>query len=747
MHIQLRKKYLEADPYLLSLGAFLTGWGLITIWRLLPEYGARQALWLSLSGGLFVLGLRLSPNLLLLRRYKYIWLTGGLFLTALTLLIGTNPMGGEQRLWLGFHGFFIQPSESLKLLLATYLAAYFADRIPFQLHPLALISPTAIVTGIALLLLIVQRDLGTASIFIFLYTCLLFLATGKKRILLISIITMVLAGVVAYFNFDVVRLRIDAWLNPWIDPSGRSYQVVQALMAIANGGILGRGPGMGNPGLVPVAISDFIFTAIAEENGLVGTLGLLILIATLIARGMVTTLQAPDRFRRILAAGLTAYLGAQSLLIIGGNLRMLPLTGVTLPFVSYGGSSLLTSILSLLLLIIISSHNEKPAPLLKLSPYLFFAALFGLGMVATALANGWWAVVRGPDLLTRTDNARRGIADRIVRRGSLLDRNNMNINYSAGQPGELTRFYDYPDLAPVVGYINPTYGQAGLEASLDRYLRGLQGNPASLIWVNHLIYGQPPPGLDVRLSLELSLQTFADSLLGETVGSVILMNAESGEILVMASHPTFDPATLDENAIELTSNPDTPLVNRATQGMYPPGDSKNVFLFAAGLSPNENTTEAETDLYTTLGFYTTPTLRVTTSKAVSPKDTLLLSPLQMVIAASVFSNNGVRPAPRLAIAVNTPTQGWVILPALSESSKILSSESVNQTTSQIMVNGEPFWEWIGQASHMDKDFTWYLGGTMPEWQGTPLTLVVLLENSDRAATKSIGRELLHQAIR
>jgi hypothetical protein len=243
---------------------------------------------------------------------------------------------------------------------------------------------------------------------------------------------------------------VDAWLNPWLDPSGRSYQIVQSLMAVANGGIGGRGPGMGSPSLVPISVSDFIFSAISEESGLVGTIGLFALLGFFLARGMGVALRASDSFRRLLAAGLTAYLGAQSLLIIGGNLRLLPLTGVTLPFVSYGGSSLLTSYLSLSSDLLISNQaEEEPAPLPHPQPYLVLSSILGLGLIAASLANGWWAVWRGPDLLARTDNPRRAISDRYVQRGSLLDRNAAPINLTQGQAGSYTRLYSYPDLAPI----------------------------------------------------------------------------------------------------------------------------------------------------------------------------------------------------------------------------------------------------------------------------------------------------------
>ena len=292
-HFQLKRRLPDADPYLLPLAAILTGWGILTIFRLVPGFGLRQTAWLLVCGLIFLLGLRISPELHFLRRYKYIWLTGGLLLTALTLVFGTDPGGGDSYAWLGCCGIYLQPSEPLKLLLIVYLAAYLADRLPLSLRPLPLIAPTVVMMGLALLLLVVQHDLGTAFIFIFLYTIILYVASGKKRILLVSLVGLAVAGVAGYFLFDVVRLRVDAWLNPWLDPSGRSFQIVQSLMAVANGGTSGRGPGLGSPGLVPVAISDFVFVAIAEETGLVGTLGLLVILGFFVARGLRTALPRP----------------------------------------------------------------------------------------------------------------------------------------------------------------------------------------------------------------------------------------------------------------------------------------------------------------------------------------------------------------------------------------------------------------------------------------------------------------------
>jgi cell division protein FtsW (lipid II flippase) len=737
-HSQMKHRIPEADPYLLPLAGLLTGWGILTIYRLVPAFGFRQTIWLGVCGLVFVLGLRLSSDLRFLRRYKYIWLTGGLLLTALTLIFGTDPGGGYEHAWLGCCGVYFQPSEPLKLLLIVYLAAYLADRLPLSLRPLPLFAPTAVVMGIALLLLAVQRDLGTASIFIFLYAIILFIASGKKRILLVSLVGLAVAGIAGYFLFDVVHFRIDAWLNPWLDPSGRSFQIVQSLMAVANGGTSGRGPGMGSPGLVPVAISDFVFVAIAEETGLVGTLGLLALIGFFVARGLRTALRAPDSFRRILAAGLSAYIGAQSILIIGGNIRLFPLTGVTLPFVSYGGSSLLTSFLALLILLFISCQPEKePAPLPTPQPYLILAGLVGLGLFGLAIANAWWAVWRGPDLLQRTDNARRSIDDRYVKRGGLYDRNGTPIDFTLGKIGNYTRNYGYPDLASITGYTDPVYGQAGLEATLDPYLRGLQGNPASSLWWNHLVYGQPPPGLDIRLSIDLDLQKRADTLLANHAGAVVLLNAESGEVLAIVSHPTFDPNLLDQQAASLLKNPQSPLLDRAAQETYPLGPALQTWLLSI---------DPSTQAFSAFGFYSEPDLHLPVAVASSPGQSLRVSPLQLVLAVAALSNKGLRPAPRLVMAVNTPSQGWVVLPSLSQPVQVLSSSAAASATQALMVKGQPLWQWNGLAGTSNKPVTWALAGTLPDWRGAPMEISVILEEANTQWATYIGQQMLQAAM-
>lgn len=747
-HRTLNQYLPEKDPYIFPAATLLSGWGLLTVWRLDESFGIRQAAWFATSIIVLILAVRYFRSLSFLRNYKYVFLIGGLLITALTLIFGTNPMGAGPRLWLGLGGVYFQPSEPLKILLVIYLSAYLAERSNIRLSSLPLLIPTLLVTGVALLLLVVQRDLGTASIFIFLFTIFIFIVTGKRRILIGTGSFLLIALLIGYFLIDIIHVRVVGWLNPWDDPTGNSYQIIQSLLAVANGGTLGRGLGIGSPLLVPVAISDFIFAAIAEETGLFGTLGLIATIWLILARGLTIALRAPDNFRRYLAAGIVAYLGVQSLLIIGGNLRLLPLTGVTLPFVSYGGSSLLTSFIALYLLLSISSvEDDEPAALSNPAPYSILAGIFALGFAACALTSSWWGLVRNADLLDRTDNARRAIADRYVPRGKILDNNNQPINVSTGESGSFIRTYLYPELAPITGYTHPVYGQAGLEANLDDYLRGLQGNPTSLILWNQLIYGTPPAGLDVRLSLDLNLQSTADALLGKHRGAIILMNAESGEILVMASHPTYDPNKLDEEGDSLSQNDAAPLLNRATQGMYPVGDAL-LPLVKTNFGEATITDNELLSFYDQLGLFRSPliTLPVAESQPTEKVQDLRASPLQVALATAALSNHGVIPAPRIATAVNTPEQGWVVLPVLDKPRELFSAEIADEAAHAFVQQGNAYWKYIGQGVINKTTVTWLIAGTPPDWQGAPLAVVIAVEENNPQLVEQIGARLFNAVL-
>lgn len=801
LHRVLMRRAPDRDPYIVPIASVLAGLGILTIWRLNTNLGARQTIWLSVATLAFILGLRYPQILNLLRKYKYLWAVTSLIITGLTFFFGTYPGGIGPRLWLGCCGVYFQPSETLKLFLIVYLAAYMADRTTFQHSFMQLLMPTLVLAGAALLLLVAQRDLGTASLFIVLYTLMVYLASGRKQVLWIGAILLAAAGLTGYLFIDIIHVRVLAWLNPWADPSGNSFQIVQSLISIAAGGVFGRGPGLGSPGVVPVAFSDFIFTAVGEELGLVGTLAVLLLVGLLVIRGLSISIHAVNPYQRFLAAGLSFYLGLQTILIVGGNLRLLPLTGVTLPFTSYGGSSLVTAFLALLLLTLISNEaGEDPTPSFSSKAYITVSGLIMVSLLTLGLANGYWAFIKSGDLQTRADNPRPAINDRFAMRGSLLDRHNALLAVTEGESGSLTRRLLQPDLGTTIGYNHPLYGQSGLEASLDDYLRGIDGTPSSLVWASQLLTGQPPAGLNVRLSLDGGIQKKADHLLTGKKGALILINSFTGEILALSSHPGFDPNTLDEHWSELNQDPSAPFVNRVTQGVYPPGTALGPFLLAnrlnkgtlpdlptelsvgssmcasnpaptfswgsvirsgcpaAMLTLSEQITAAQVlELYEKLNFSVQPDIPLPVSQP-SPLPTgqtlaenplnpqgWQVTPLQMALAAATLSSGGILPAPRLANAVDTPTQGWVILPAGAPINALGSSGTV-QTARQLARSDSPVWEAYGIGSSDKTTVTWYLAGTLPDWQGTPLALVVVLEEYNPKAAGEIGFTVLQAAL-
>lgn len=361
--LTLRRLLPDHDPYILPLTFLLTGWGLALIWRLAPGFGLRQTVWLVVATLVMLVVAGLPGDLRWLRRYRYTWLLSGLALTAATLLFGVNPSGFGERLWLGCCGVYLQPVEILKLLLVAFLAAYLSEKsgLIFQgrLPTLSSFLPLLLMWGFSMVVLISQRDLGMSTLFFTVFLVMLYLASGRVAYIVIGLGLLLLGAVVGYGLFDVVRIRVEAWWNPWVDASGRSYQIVQSLIALSAGGLAGRGPGLGSPTLVPVSHSDFIFAALAEEWGLLGVIAAVGLLAALVFRGLRIAAEARGPFQQLLAAGLSTLMGIQALMIMGGVVKLVPLTGVTMPLMSYGGSSLVAQFLMIGLLLKLSSRKAE----------------------------------------------------------------------------------------------------------------------------------------------------------------------------------------------------------------------------------------------------------------------------------------------------------------------------------------------------------------------------------------------------
>lgn len=332
---------------------------------------ATQLLWFGVgASAMLVIAIGLRDDGIL-RHYKYSWAAIGIGLLLVTFLFGYEVNGA--RLWINLGPVSVQPGELLKIILVVFLAGYLAEtrtllasarmRVGFlSIPPLPYFLPMLALFGVVMLIVVRLNDLGTALLFFGTFLIMLFVATGRRSYVLIGLVLFGAGSLVAYSLFPHVASRIDVWLDPFADPLGAGFQPVRALYALGRGGVWGEGLGQGLITLggsltIPYIHTDFIFTAIAEELGLLGGFALLALAAVLVFRGLRIAALARDDFGALLATGLTASLGLQTLIIIGGNTKLVPLTGITLPFISYGGSSILASFLMLGLLLAVSRRT------------------------------------------------------------------------------------------------------------------------------------------------------------------------------------------------------------------------------------------------------------------------------------------------------------------------------------------------------------------------------------------------------
>ena len=377
-HLALNRTLADRDPLILPVVGLLSGWGLLEVARLSRSDFPRQMVWLAIGVTVMLVVAAAPRELRWLRRYRYTWLIGGLALLAATFVFGVNPSGYGQTLWLGIGGVYFQPSEVVKLLMVVFLASYLAEkrdlllvtsahtlarahragvRVPLgSLRP-AYLAPMLAMWGVAMAMLLIQQDLGAAILLFLAFLAMLYLASGKWPYLLVGGALLIAAALIGYRVVDRVAERVDTWLNPWDTFDVQSYQVVQSLIGIGAGGLIGQGLGLGDP-IVPAAHTDMPLAVIGEEFGLAGAAGLVACYALLTLRGLRAAARSRTVFGELLAAGLATLLGLQAWIIMAGNVNLVPLTGITLPFVSYGGSSMLVSFLTVGLLLHVSADSD-----------------------------------------------------------------------------------------------------------------------------------------------------------------------------------------------------------------------------------------------------------------------------------------------------------------------------------------------------------------------------------------------------
>ena len=368
-HLAVRRLAPLADGILLPLAALLNGLGYVWIARLDKDLAALQATWTALG----ILGFVLT--LVFVRRMRdldtpYTLMIVGVGLLLLPLVPGVGRTINGAKIWVSLGPVSFQPGEFAKIALAISFAAYLVRKrevlsmATFKVGPFSFpeprdLGPVMLAWGFSLLVMFFEKDLGSSLLFFALFITMVWIATQRATYLALGTVLFSVGALFAWRTFDHVQTRVDVWLDPWQDPSGKGFQVIQGWFSLAAGGVTGKGPGLGQPNLIPAADTDFIFAAIGEELGLLGGSLVLVAFVLMVGAGFRIALTADREFDKLLAAGLSTLLGVQAFIIVGGITRLLPLTGVTLPFISYGGSSLVANYILLALLLRISDDSTR----------------------------------------------------------------------------------------------------------------------------------------------------------------------------------------------------------------------------------------------------------------------------------------------------------------------------------------------------------------------------------------------------
>lgn len=632
-HIGVRIFAPGADPAILPVVFTLSGIGITFVTRLQPDASLGQVIFLFLGVALMVGTLAVVKNLEVIKRYKYVLGIAGIILLVLPMFIGTEIYGSK--LWIKIGGFQFQPGEFAKVLIVLFLAGYLAENrellsisnrtvLGIKFPRLRLLYPLFIVWGVCLLVVAFERDLGSALLFYTIFLIMLYVATGRVSYVIIGLALLAVGAFGMYQIMSHVQVRVAIWLDPFSDAQNLGYQIVQSLFSLADGGLAGVGIGKGMADIIPVVASDMIFAAIGEEMGLLGGSAVLLLFMLFAVRGLTTAARAKSDLAAFSAAGLTAAISFQAFTIVGGVTKLIPLTGVTLPFMSQGGSSLLASFVIVALLLragdeatgrsteiantstdlattgyrttVRGSHMRRPAldtpesGLLgrvalanRLTRTVFlFTALF-----AVLIGNiTYIQVIKASEYQDMPSNNHTINKARFIKRGSIITADGLTLAESVQQAdGTYARSYPNGNLAAhVVGYYSQQYGTMGIENTKNDTLTGSKDYSS---WQNALnsLAGISEPGNSVQLTIDSRIQRAAEQALAGRVGAIVALDPRSGAVLAWASAPTFDNTNIQAaiEAANASGGADTSMYDRATLALYTPGSTFKVLTLASAL--------------------------------------------------------------------------------------------------------------------------------------------------------------------
>ncbi|QGU96216.1 FtsW/RodA/SpoVE family cell cycle protein [Clostridium bovifaecis] len=351
-HFIIRKFFPDGDKYIQTFASILTVIGIVLLYRINPSYAMKQIIWFTVGIIGFIIIVVLLPDLKRFAKYKHFYLICTIVLMALGTFLGQEKHGAKN--WITLGGYAFQPSEFGKLCLVAYLASSLRKYKEYK----DLIEP-AVVVMISLGFMVLQRDLGSALLFFGISVTMLYIATSKFKYVATCFGLFAAGAAISYKLFNHLRIRVAIWRDVWAYANDEGYQVVQAMIAIASGGLFGTGLGQGHPEFVPVNSTDFIFAVLSEEMGGLMSFAVIILYFLLFYRCMRAAVYAEDRFSALVAVGYSSMIATQTLVIIGGVINLIPLTGITLPLISYGGSSMITTFFALGLLQKISEEGRS----------------------------------------------------------------------------------------------------------------------------------------------------------------------------------------------------------------------------------------------------------------------------------------------------------------------------------------------------------------------------------------------------
>lgn len=630
-HLAVRRFAPGADPAILPIVFALAGIGIAFITSLeafkpdLEGVAMRQVMWLFFGVGCMIAVLAFIRNIDKLANYKYTLMIIGfaLLLSPLLPFVGTEIYGS--RIWLSIAGFSFQPGELAKIAIVLFLAAYLAQNRemlsvftwqvgPFKLPDIRTLLPLLVMWAIAMVIVVFEKDLGSALVFFAVFLVMIYVATGKKFYVIVGLGLATIGALAAWAVLSHVQVRVDTWLNPFADYQNTGYQLSQAIFSMADGDLFGVGIGRGFAYQIPVVESDFIFAAIAEEAGLLGAAGLLLLYLCLAIRGLVTAARAKSDMSAFVAVGLTATLILQAFIIVGGVTRLIPLTGITLPFVSQGGSSLLAGFIMVGFLLRCGDEATGVGKEMKSSTttinlngvlgrvslgkritniMIVFSLLFALLVANLTIIM----VVQADEYQNMNENTHTLLREERNERGTISTYDGVALAQSVKQEdGTYIRTYPAGDLAThIVGYYSTRYGTSGIEASYNNTLKG-QENYANWTDVLNVASGAGSAGNDVTLTVNSKIQRAAQDALSGYSGACVVIDPKTGAVLGMASTPTYNASDIE--SLLSSSSEGSALLNRATQSLYSPGSTYKIVSLSTAL---ENNTAKEDTVYSSPG--------------------------------------------------------------------------------------------------------------------------------------------------